>query len=92
MTVIDSLKSILHKDSPSTKRNSKSLPSQPQPQPVMNPAPPSVQQANYAAYAPEPNTQSEYREFGVQNPAAQEVTRERAEKSKFHHLCDRVIE
>ena len=86
--LIDSIKSIVHRDSPSAKRDkgstspktrhqrdssaasSSSAGAMPPPAAPHQPAPPSAQNAAYAAFAPEPGSRSDAREFGAANPAA----------------------
>lgn len=90
--LIDSIKSIVHRDTPNAKRDkgstspksrhqrdtsaasSSSTGAMPPPAAPHQPAPPSAQNAAYAAFAPEPGSRSEAREFGAANPAAARVS------------------
>ena len=110
---MDSLKSIVHRDSPNAKKGGSTSPktkhardgsaassssagAMPPPAAPHQPAPPSAQNAAYAAFAPEPGSRSEAREFGAANPAAARVSpglqagahtdaaaRQRAEQSAY---------
>jgi len=88
---MDSLKSIVHRDSPNAKKGGSTSPktkhardgsaassssagAMPPPAAPHQPAPPSAQNAAYAAFAPEPGSRSEAREFGAANPAAARVS------------------